>query len=112
MPCHSGNLYIADSRNNLIRKVTASTGIINTITSAVYSPYGVGLDSAGNVYIADSGENLIRKVAVSTGAISTIAGTGGQGYSGDGGEATAADLYSPAGVVVDESGKNSQQPVC
>jgi hypothetical protein len=113
----SGNLYIADESNRLIRKVTASTGIIITVagggntfgdggaaTSAeLDNPSGVALDSSGNLYIADEGNNRIRKVTASTGIITTVAG-GTSGYGGDGGAATAAALYGPAGVALDSSG--------
>jgi hypothetical protein len=111
-----GNLYIADSNNLRIRKVNTS-GVITTVagngsccdsgdggaaTSAQLSyPYGVALDTAGNLYIADSG-NLIRKV--SAGIITTVAGSGGNGFSGDGGAATSAQFRSPEGVAVDASG--------
>ncbi len=113
-------MYIADTNNNRIRKVTVSTGIITTIagsstssypgdegpaTSATLKgPYGVDLDASGNLYIADTNGNRIRKVTVSTGVITTIAGTGTGTYSGDGGPATAATLNSPRGVVLDLSG--------
>ena len=105
-----GNVYIGDTWNSRIRKVTVSTGIITTIagtgtgsysgdngaaTSATLSyPYGVGLDTAGNVYIADWGNHRIRKVTVSTGIITTIAGTGASSYSGDNGPATSCLLYT------------------
>ncbi len=57
------------------------------------------------MYIADSATDRIRKVTVSTGIITTIAGSGGTGsYSGDGGQATSATLYSPKGVTLDASG--------
>ncbi len=57
------------------------------------------------MYIADDANYRIRKVTVSTGIITTIAGTGAQGYSGDGSAATAAKLYSPGGVALDSSGR-------
>jgi sugar lactone lactonase YvrE len=104
-----GNLYIADSGNNRIRKVTASTGIITTVagngtagytgdgdaaTSAeLNEPIDVALDSSGNLYIVDQYNNCIRKVTSSTGIITTVAGNGTAGYSGDGGAATSAELY-------------------
>jgi hypothetical protein len=116
----AGNIYIADYTNNRIRKVSISTGIISTVagsstsgsysgdgdvaTSAtLYDPIGISLDSAGNIYIADSSNRRIRKVTASTGIISTIAGTGMQGYSGDGGEATSATFKGPHGLAVDAS---------
>ena len=118
---HLGNIYIADTFNNRIRKVTVSTGIISTIagtgtisysgdngaaTSATLNyPYGVGLDTAGNVYIADRNNNRIRKVTISTGIITTIAGTGTTTYSGDNGPATSATLYYPTGVALDSAGR-------
>jgi RHS repeat-associated protein len=116
----SGNIYIADTWNNCVRKVTVSTGVITTIagddaggyagdggaatTARLEQPQGVALDSSGNVYIADTGNNRIRKVTVLTGDIATIAGNGTAGYSGDGGAAISAELNFPSGVAVDSSG--------
>jgi sugar lactone lactonase YvrE len=118
----SGNIYIADTGNNRIRKVTKSTGIITTVagdgvmrysgdggpaTSArLNQPFGVAVDASGNIYIADGGNHRIRKVTNfgSSGTISTVAGNGEYGYSGDGGLATSAQLYAPTGVAVDASG--------
>ncbi len=114
----SGNLYIADSGNNRIRKVSTA-GIISTVagtgaagysgdggqaTDAVLNgPYGIAVDGSGNLYIGDSSNYRVRKVTVSTGVISTIAGTGVSGYSGDGGNGTSAALGYPCGVSVDSS---------
>ena len=116
----NGNIYIADTYNNRIRKVNSTTGIITTIAgngTAGYSgdggpatnaqlnyPYGVAVDSSGNIYIADTDNNRIRKVNSTTGIITTIAGNGNPGYSGDGGPATNAELYDPSGVAVDSNG--------
>ena len=61
------------------------------------------LYNLGNLYIAD-GYSVVRKVVVSTGIISTIAGSSSYGYSGDGGQATSAELTSPSGLTVDLSG--------
>ncbi len=61
------------------------------------------LYNLGNLYIADN-HSVIRKVVVSTGIMSTFAGTESDGYSGDGGQATAAELNSPSGLTVDSSG--------
>ncbi len=59
---------------------------------------------AGNVFIGDACNNRVRKITVSTGIISTVAGTGVAGYSGDGGQATAASVYRPHGVDLDSAG--------
>jgi uncharacterized protein (TIGR03437 family) len=110
----AGNVYIADTFNYRVRKI--SNGVITTVagggsvlgdggpaTSALLGlPYAVAVDSAGSLYIADAGANRIRKV--SSGAITTVAGNGTIGYSGDGGPATSAQLYDPFGVAVDSTG--------
>ena len=116
----SGNLYIADSSNNVIRMVNASTGVITTYagnhtagysgdgaaatTATLNTPTGVAVDGAGNVYIADSLNNVIRKVDAVTGNISTWAGTGTQGYNGDNGPATSATMNSPQAIAFDFDG--------
>jgi hypothetical protein len=66
----------------------------------------LAIDAGGNLYIGDSFNYVIRKVALSTGIITTVAGNGTQGYSGDGGPATAAELngYNNLGVAVDGAG--------
>jgi hypothetical protein len=67
-------------------------------------PSGVSVDVLGNIYIADTDNNRIRKVDVLSGKIATVAGNGTAGYSGDGGVATSAKIYYPAGVSIDTSG--------
>jgi sugar lactone lactonase YvrE len=116
----SGNVYIADTSNHVIRKVNAS-GIISTIAGSgtsgfsgdglsatlakLWSPQGIFLDSNGDLYIADSGNHAIRKIDASSGNISTFAGNiSVYGFSGDGGQATSAKLYAPQGVFVDSAG--------
>ena len=113
-----GNLYISDWFNNVVRKVTVS-GAISTVagngtlgysgdggpaTSAQLAyPCAVAVDPSGNVYIADSANNVIRKVTAA-GNISTIAGNDSRGYTGDFGQATAAQLYEPTGLALDAAG--------
>jgi secreted PhoX family phosphatase len=113
-----GNLYAADSDNNLVLKldqqgiltVVAGNGIQRfsgdggpATSAALNYPTEVAVDAAGNLFIADNFNNRIRKVTPE-GIITTVAGNGVQGYSGDGGQATSASLNYPAGVAVDATG--------
>ncbi len=112
-----GNLYIADTGNNVIRRVDALTQIITTVAGQIgisgyagdggaaaqallKAPQGLALTAAGDLLIADSGNSAVRQVTFSTRQINTVAGTGTSGYSGDGGPATQAQLNAPFGVAV------------
>jgi uncharacterized repeat protein (TIGR02543 family) len=116
----AGNLYIVDHGNNRIRRVAAGSGIITTVAGTgtlgfsgdggpataaeIYSPFSIAADAAGNLYIADSYNYRIRRVDAVTGIITTVAGTGVQGYGGDGGPATAALIDAPQDIAIDAAG--------
>ncbi len=112
-----GNLFISDIYNARIRKVTYNTRIINTVAgngtkgfwmdsvaaidASLLDPACSVFDRFGNMYFSDNGNDRIRKVDRNSGIISTIAGNGVKGYAGDSGQATAAKLSSPVGLVID-----------
>ena len=123
---NSGNLYIADAQNNVIRMVNSS-GIITTIAGSgfeagtgsggysgdggpataahLWGPSGVAIDKNGYIYIADHDNNRVRKIDTAAGHhISTVAGNGSIGFSGDGAAATLAQLSFPSRVTVDTFG--------
>jgi sugar lactone lactonase YvrE len=82
---------------------TTRPGNIQATAASLDAPAGIAYDTAGNLYIADLNHNVIREVNVA-GIVTTIAGTGEQGFAGDGGAATSALLDSPAGIAVDAAG--------
>jgi sugar lactone lactonase YvrE len=110
----SGNVYVADNGNNLIRKITpqavvttfAGSGIrgsTNAMGAAASfnQPQALAVDAGGNVYVADEGNNLIRKITPA-GLVTTVAGSGTSGSAN--GKGTAASFNGPAGIAVDASG--------
>ena len=121
----SGDLFIADNGNDVVREVNASTHVITTVAGggqnsgptysgpatavAIGNPVGIAVDGSGDLFIADMHNNVIREVNASTHLITTVAGNGTQGYNGDNAPATAAALnlsgnIPQAGVAVDASG--------
>ena len=112
----NGNLFIADYGNNRIRKASTN-GIITTVVGGGYAigdgglatsanistPSAVTVDPNGNLFIADKGNCRIRKVSTNS-IITTVAGNGAQGYAGDGGSATNAEISGTLGIAVDGSG--------
>jgi sugar lactone lactonase YvrE len=116
----TGNVYIADSANNRIRKVDIASGLISTIagngtaafggdgaaatSASLNNPTGITIDSADNLYVADTGNSRIRRIDALSGTITTVAGSGSTFYAGDGGTAVAAGLEYPTGVAIDGTG--------
>jgi len=115
----SHNIYIADSNNNKIRKIAG--GIITTLagkTNAGFSgdggpavnalfnsPYALYFDNSGNLFIADLLNQVVREILAAGGTIQTVAGNNTNGYYGDNGVATNAELSNPFGVAVDSAGR-------
>ncbi|MBI9089383.1 MAG: hypothetical protein JEZ12_09205 [Desulfobacterium sp.] len=118
----AGNIVIADTENNCIRKVD-TTGIITTIAgipgivggysgdngpalaAKLNAPEAIDFDQQGNIFIADTANDCIRRIDAATGIITTVAGIGtSSDYTGDGGPATAAEMKKPEGIAVDAMG--------
>lgn len=113
-----GNLFVADSKNHRIRKIS-SNGIISTIAgigepgfsgdgghaikAKLYDPFDICIDGSGVLYVADWGNHRIRRITPD-GIITTVAGTGQPGFSGDDGPAIMAKLNEPYGIAIDNSG--------
>jgi DNA-binding CsgD family transcriptional regulator len=102
----NGDLYIADTQNNSIRKVDGVLGTITTVAgrASLSIPFGVAFRSDGTLFIADSGHNRVLEILPS-GGILTVAGTGSEGFSGDGGPASEARLSGPNMVALDGNGR-------
>jgi sugar lactone lactonase YvrE len=112
----SSNIYVADTQNSVIRKITplgavsvlaGSSGVFGSADgsggSALFSgPQGIAVDVGGNLYVADTGNNTVRKIT-SGGSVSTLAGYAGFAGNADG-TGTNAHFYSPEGVAVDAAG--------
>lgn len=112
----AGNVYVADSMNNSIRKVATATAAVTTLAGGVSgnidgtgaaagftTPQGLGWDGGGNLYVADTGNHTIRKIVIATGAVTTLAGTGGMSGTADG-TGAAARFLRPTGVTADRAG--------
>ncbi len=115
-----GNLFLADSHNQRIRRVDARTGIITTVAGSgamgfdregapapgtrLALPRGLAVDAAGNVFVADSANNRVRRLDAETGMMTTVAGSGVQGASAPGTGAVLAALDSPRAVGLDAGG--------
>jgi sugar lactone lactonase YvrE len=115
----AGNLYTVDLSRNVVYKIDPSgrltivagngtsgfSGDGGPATSAqLHAPESIFVDGSGNIFIADTGNQRIRKVIAATGMIQTVVGNGTNGFSGDGGPATSAQLSNPGSVFVDGSG--------
>jgi len=115
----AGNVYIADTGNSRIRKVTAGTGAISTVSgdgsfdyngdgipaglAKLSMPGGIVLDASGNLWLADVLNHRVRRIDAATGTITTMAGSGAAGFTGDGMAATEARLYNPYDVALTPS---------
>jgi polygalacturonase len=117
---NQGNLYIADSNNNRIRRIDRISQRIGTVAGTgkrrfggdngpaidadLNKPVAMALDQYGNIYIADRDNHRIRRISKSTGTIETIVGNGISGFCGDGGIGTKCKLNHPSGVALDSIG--------
>lgn len=120
----AGNLYIADTHNGRVRKVSVATAMISTVAGAGFAggnvqafggdggaataaglalPRGLTMDAAGNLYVADSANHRIRRISAA-GTIATVAGQGTEAFAGDGAPAVAASLDTPRSVAISPAG--------
>lgn len=121
-----GNVYIADTGHNLVRRVDHATGYINldaggatsvcssaadswgdgcpAVQATLNAPHGLAFDSSGNLYVADTGNNEARMINLGTGNIAAVAGNGIATFSGDNGAATSASLNAPQALAIDGAG--------
>ncbi|MFT3868279.1 MAG: immunoglobulin domain-containing protein [Nibricoccus sp.] len=113
----NGNLYVADTGNNMIRKVVLSTGVVTTTGGATIlggtdgnltlarfnAPRALALDAAGRIYLADTANHTLRKIVLSNGAVTTLVGLPGVAGTSDG-LGAAARLNSPSGIGIDVTG--------
>jgi sugar lactone lactonase YvrE len=115
-----GNLYVADSNNFVVRKISAATGIITTIAGnglqgwandgvpataeSLMFPGSLAFDTTHNLFIGEAYLGIIHRVDTATGLIYRVAGNGDRGYTGDGGLATNASFNWPAGIAIDGAG--------
>ena len=116
----NGDLYIADREGHRVRRVSAATGVIETVAGTgregfsgdggvsararLRAPAGLAVAPNGDLYVADTGNHSIRRIAAATGIITTVAGSETAGFSGDGGLASGARLSSPRGLAFGPTG--------
>ncbi len=113
----NGNIYVADTYNFRVRKITPD-GTISTVagngiagvsgdcgptSGLIFCPYGLAVDRVGTLFIADAKSHIIRRLTPD-GVMQTVAGNGSAGFGGDGGPATSAQLNFPYGLAVDADG--------
>ena len=116
----AGNLFFCEAKNHVVRRMDAGTRVVTTVAgtgeqgysgdggpateATLYEPYSLEVDADGSIYIVDRLNTVVRRVDGSTGVITTVAGTGEQGYSGDGGPGDQAQLREPNDCFLDGRG--------
>ncbi|MES2536345.1 MAG: NHL repeat-containing protein [Pseudomonadota bacterium] len=114
----AGNLFVADTSNQMIRKIVIATGVVTTLAGSAggfgstdatgaaaqfQNPFGITADGAGNLYVADSGNKTVRKIVIATAVVTTLAGTAGSSGNADG-TGAAAQFVFPANLTADALG--------
>jgi uncharacterized protein YjiK len=101
----SGNLYVSDLGNNMIRKITPAGGVstLADVSAGFNEPAGIAVDPSGNVYVAENENHRIRKITPA-GVVSTVAGSDNGEQGNDNGNGTAARFSAPVGLTLDAAG--------
>lgn len=115
-----GALYFCEIDNHIIRRLDLNNGTVSTVAgngtkgysgdggpalkASLNEPYEIRFDRTGNMFFVEMRNNIVRRVDAKTKTISTVAGNGSQGFSGDGGKATQAQLSSPHSIALDGEG--------